>query len=79
MFVSVITYFLFCVAASRSEVWCTKITLYFKLCFKYVVGTVILNVCEYKKVTAHDMCDIKDSKLKMRPQEGGTESFLMSY
>jgi hypothetical protein len=79
MFVSVITYFLFCVAASRSEVWCTEITLYFKLCFKYLVGTVILKVCEYKKMIAHNMSDIKDIKLKMRPQEGGTESYLMSY
>jgi hypothetical protein len=38
-----------------------------------------LNVCEYSKVIAHDMSDMKDTKLKMRPQEGGTESFLMSY
>ena len=79
MFLSVITYFLFYVAASHFEVWRTEITLYFKLCFKYLVGTVILNVYEYNKVIAHDMSDIKDIKLKMRPQEGGTESFLMSY
>ena len=78
MFVSVITYFLFCVAASHSEVCCTEITLDFKLCFKYLVGTVILNVCEYNKVIARDMSDIKDIKLKMKPQEGGTESYLMS-
>jgi len=73
IFVSVITYFLFYVAASHSELWCTEITLYFKLCFRYLVGTVILNVCEYIKVIAHDMSDIKDIKPKMRPQEGGTE------
>jgi hypothetical protein len=78
MFVSVITCVLFYVAALRSELWCTEIILYFKLCFKYLIGTVILNVCKYK-VTAHDMSDVKDIKLKMRPQEVGTESFLVSY
>ena len=37
-----------------------------------------MNVCEYNKVIARDMSDIKDIKLKMKPQEGGTESYLMS-
>jgi len=79
LFVSIIMYFLFYVAASHSEVWCTEITLYFKLCFKYLVGTVILTVWEYSKVTAHDVSDFEDMELKMRPLEGRTESFLMSY